>query len=92
MKDEICKFHNEIQPNIDTILDLIEGQMETLLQDDLAIDENLAMISRTSEIITTSRKDAFKELLMTEYRNRQNEINSLENKVNQMSLQEHQHI
>lgn len=92
MKDEICKFHSEIQPNIDTILDLIEGQMETLLQDDVAIDENLAMISRTSEILTTSRKDAFKELLMSEYRNRQNEINSLENKVNQMSLQEHQHI
>jgi hypothetical protein len=49
------------------------------------------MISKTSEILTTSRKDTFKELLMKEYRNRQDEINNLENKINRMSLQEHQH-
>ena len=28
---------------------------------------------------------------MKEYRNRQDEINNLENKINRMSLQEHQH-
>ena len=49
------------------------------------------MISRTSEILSASRKDTFKELLMKEYRNRQDEINNLENKINRMSLQEHQH-
>jgi len=52
------------------MLDLIENQIDTLLQDDLAIDENLRMISKTSEKLMTSRKDTFKENLMGEYRNR----------------------
>ena len=51
------------------MLDLIEDQMETLLKDEVAIDENLNMISKTSEILSTSRKDTFKEQLMAEYRN-----------------------
>ena len=89
VRNEVCNFHAEIQPNIDVMLDLIEDQMETLLKDEVAIDENLNMISKTSEILSTSRKDTFKEQLMAEYRNRQDEVNSLENKINHMSLQEH---
>ncbi len=68
------------------MLDLIETQIDTLLQDDLAIDENLTMISKTSEKLINSRKDTFKENLMGEYRNRQDEIMNLENRVAHMSL------
>lgn len=86
MKDEICNHHAKTEPKIDTMLDLIEIQIDALLQDDLAINENLTMISKTSEKLTKSRKDTFKENLMGEYRDRQGEIITLEKKVAHMSL------
>ena len=86
MKDEICNLHAKTEPKIDTMLDLIENQIDALLQDDLAINENLTMISKTSEKLTKSRKDTFKENLIGEYRDRQDEIITLENKVAHMSL------
>ena len=52
------------------MVDLIESQIETLQLDDVAMDNNLEMISKTSEKLLTSRKDTFKEGLMDEYRNR----------------------
>lgn len=86
MKDEICNHHATTEPKIDTMLDLIENQIDALLQDDLAINENLTMISKTSEKLTKSRQDTFKENLMGEYRDRQDEIITLEKKVAHMSL------
>ena len=46
------------------MLDLIENQMETLLYDDMALGDNLDMISKTSDTLLTSRKDVFKDTLM----------------------------
>jgi len=91
VKDDICINHTEAEPRIETMLDLIESQMETLLLDEMAMVDNLQMIQKTSDNLMTSRKDTFKDILMGEYRSRQDDINSLESKVAHMSLQEHQH-
>lgn len=73
------------------MLDLIENQMETLLYDDMALGDNLDMISKTSDTLLTSRKDVFKDTLMETFRSKQNDINELEGKVAKLSLQEHQY-
>jgi len=37
------------------MLDLIDNQIETLLSDDIALGNNLEMISKTSNTLMTSR-------------------------------------
>jgi len=44
--------------------------METLLGDDDALNENLEMISKTSDTLLTSRKDTFKDTLMETFRSK----------------------
>ena len=65
--------------------------METLLCDDVALGDNLDMISKTSDTLLTCRKDTFKDTLMETFRSKENDISELENRVAKLSLQEHQH-
>jgi hypothetical protein len=70
------------------MLDLLEKQVEDLNAEEKTMVTNLATSAEIADSVLFTRRDSVKEKLMGQYRQKEQEIDTLTNKVAEMSFHE----
>ena len=86
--NEICQQHALYLPSIDDMITLVEGQIDEINKDERSFDVNLDFIHQTLESILITRRDTFKEQLTRYYKEKDDEVRAMNEKVRVMEKQE----
>ena len=84
VKSGICKKHSVFMPTIDTMVDLLEVQINEINADEQRIGDNLDFVSRSMESVLITRKDTFKEQINRAYAKKDDELTEAKMKIADM--------
>jgi hypothetical protein len=66
------------------MIDLLETQIDGINLDERSIEENIDFMSEAVESILITRRDSFKEQMTRLYKDKDDEVLSLRDRINQM--------
>lgn len=87
-KKGICLKHNQFQPTIESVIELLEEQVQSLNRDEKSLDENLDFIGKSMNTILFSRKDTFKEQITRAYVSKECDAEYYKNRCEEMEKHE----
>ena len=83
-----CLKHAALHPNIDTLIELLDQQVDSLLMDDSAVFGNLDMLEQSHTTLLESRKESFNRQIMNDYADKAAKHAELERKFACMAYNE----
>ena len=79
-----CEKHLKFQPTIESMLELLEDQVQSLNKDEKSLEENLDFIGKSMDTILLSRRDTFKEHITRAYAAKERELEQYKQKCEEM--------
>lgn len=73
---------------METLIELLEDQIDSLNKDEKSIDENLDFLGKSMDAIILSRKDTFKEKISRAYEQKDREVDQLNMKIMELEGKE----
>lgn len=70
------------------MIELLGDQVDALNKDETSIEENLDFIGKSMEVILLSRRDTFKEQITRAYAAKENDIDQLKKRCENMEANE----
>ena len=79
-----CQKHAQFEPTVETLIELLEEQVDELNKDEKSLDENLDFLGKSMNTILLSRRDTFKEQITRAYATKEEELDSYKKRCEEM--------
>lgn len=66
-KNTVCEEHTKLEPNMETMMELLEGQIMDIQNDETRLEQSLDFVAQALDGVILSRKDTFKEQITRLY-------------------------
>ena len=73
-KSGVCKKHTLFEPTLETMIDLLDTQVQDINADEKRLDDNLDFVARSMESVLITRKDTFKSQITKAYADKEDEL------------------